>query len=105
MITFTLKENKGKNSADIIMSGDIILDEIENVHKKLMEASDKYAKIELLVNNVTQIDMSGIQFLIAFRKKMKNKNKTEYINLKLDIEDEKVMIRAGFSYLLGKKKN
>lgn len=100
MLKYTQSEIKSKNSSQILLTGSLVLGEVENVLEKLKVAVEKYSKIELQLRSIDEIDMSGVQLIIAFKKKMNKLNKTVSIVIELSEEKEKLLERAGLSELL-----
>lgn len=100
MVQLSIKENKDLNKAELTLSGELTLDAVPEIQSKLSSASDKFAEIHLFITEVEQIDMSGIQLLLALEKKMTANRKVIQFSFNLDKDKSELLSKAGFSYLI-----
>lgn len=80
-IVITILANSAKNIR-LLLEGQLILKNADLVKKELIAALNTSQNIELVFKNITKIDLSILQLLIAFQKSAAITGK----NLSLDIE-------------------
>jgi anti-anti-sigma factor len=99
MAQLSIEENKNNNSAELTLSGELVLEKIPEVQAKLQAVSDKFAEIHVVLKDVSQIDMSAMQLLPALDKKMKANNKNVKFTFDLNNDKQRLIERSGFLYL------
>jgi len=99
MAQLSIKENKKNNSAELTLSGELVLEKVPEIQARLQAVSDKFAEIHLILKDVSQIDMSAMQLLPALDKKMKANNKNVKFTFDLDKDKHKLLKQSGFLYL------
>jgi len=94
--TFTVNDNAAK----IIIEGDITLLNGEDIKNQVVEVLDKYHEIEIMIKNVENIDMFGIQLVYSIRKFALETGKMIKFDIKLTDAQQTLVNSAGFGDLV-----
>jgi ABC-type transporter Mla MlaB component len=88
----------------ITLSKSILLKNIKEIHNKLKEAVHKSTHIKLILKDIEQIDLSGIQLLYSFHT-MAEENKIK-LEIQAMFSPEAIMLlnNCGYKYVLEKLK-
>lgn len=89
-----------KEISKLNFSGNLVIDNIEKIKKKIKK---KILNTEISLihfDNVSQIDLSGIQILEALRKTMLKSGNICKIKLDIVPEYESILQRTGFKYFI-----
>jgi len=81
--SLTTKKARNKNETLITLEGDLSLANSSELQKELLEALKLQPVNEIIGNNITNVDISTIQLLIASRKYAETQSKELRINLEL----------------------
>ena len=93
--TTTTKTTAGKNKT-IQLEGDISVNNIENIHRKL-KAIKPESNIKLDIKNVTQFDLAGAQLLLAYHQKCKKDKINIDINIQLPDDLNLLTLNTGIN--------
>ena len=76
--------------------GTLTVREIESVHSRLRELIGRHDRVEIDLATVTEIDLSGIQLLLAARKSAQTAGKTVLLAQPLPAPVREALVRGGF---------
>jgi len=96
----TPKNEGGVKSATISLSGNLSLDEVENIKQILLENLDKFQKFHLKIEDVENIDLGIIQLLYSFKWTVEKKSKSVTFEFSLPEDHQQLLEHAGFSDLI-----
>ena len=89
---------KGKNRVSSIhLTNECTIYNVEPVYKYLKGNINDLAVKNVIIENVTNIDLAGAQMLIALKKLLLNKNKDVYFQLNISDELKKIITNCGFN--------
>ena len=95
-----ITNNKKDKAVSIELTGLLNVSNISNIKTEISTAINKSKQVELNINNVEDVDLSLIQFLIALKQHSKSSKFKITINLNLNNESPELFNRAGFSNIL-----
>jgi len=97
---------KGSKSALIKLGGDLSLKNAAELKNRFVEVKNSFDKVEIHVENVTNLDLAAVQLFLSLKKAFNTNPKNIEIHFNLSEEMETIMKRSGFSGLLsGNKKS
>lgn len=82
----SIKLNNKINSVEINISGELTIDTVEDIIKDINPAIDKFQSFVINVNDIDDIDLPGIQFLISLEKTIIANDKN--IEFKINLKDK-----------------
>jgi anti-anti-sigma factor len=94
-----------ENNLTISLEGELTLNNATAIRNQLIEALGKCDSLQLKLNQVTSIDLSGIQLLHSLNKTCQYSGKNLAIEISLDRELELLIARTGFESLLESTKS
>lgn len=95
-----IKKKTENKTIEIKLNGDLIIANIEKTRKKLLkEISNKTFSL-ITFENVSQIDLPGIQLIESLIKSQANSGKDLKIKLNLSKEYMELLVKAGFQNFL-----
>jgi ABC-type transporter Mla MlaB component len=83
-------KKKGEKTAQIILSGELTIYNIEDVKDDIFSAVEKYDNIEIQGDNIKEIDLAFVQLLKAVHKTAQKEEKTITFNIKLTEENQQL---------------
>lgn len=95
----TITGDKKKKTAQILLEGELVLGSLHKIREELVETVSQYSTIHVTLNNVTGIDLTGIQLLIAIKNRLETLHKNFSFDIQLNNELNTVITQAGFSAL------
>ena len=96
----TPKNENGVKSVTISLSGNLSLDEVDNIKLLLTENLDKFQRFHIKVFDVENIDLGLIQLFYSFKWTVEKKSKTVSFEFDLPEENKKLLENAGFSSIV-----
>jgi len=55
-------------AADVVLQGDLIIQNADELKAKLLNAQSQYLVLNVILKNVTRLDVAGIQLLVSLKK-------------------------------------
>lgn len=100
-INFTLTpiKNDKKKIAKVLIQGNIVLKELEQLHNDLKNAAMNYDELEILMKNIEAIDLPAIQLLFSMKKTFQQDNKTLRVTLDFSEDIRELLKNTGFENL------
>ena len=95
--------DKKKKEAQILLKGNLTIDNIENIKSSILSAIITYKKIILKLNNVENIDISVLQLLYSLYNSQNELNTEISIELNLNNDLALLINNAGFENNFVKK--
>ncbi len=80
----------------ISFSGNLDIRNSNDLKKKMLEYKPQKEKLKIVLENTDNIDLSFMQLLFAFLKKLKQEGKELEFSQNLDKEYEKIVKESGF---------
>lgn len=90
------KENSDNPSLQIVMSGNLSINTIEEIKRDLDANVDMNQNINIIIKDINIIDISLLQLIYAIKKSMESKNKEFHYKLELNQEYKELISLAGF---------
>jgi anti-anti-sigma regulatory factor len=90
---------KTKTEGDIEVisfAGNLDIRNSNDIKKKMVDYKPQKEKLKIILENTDNIDLSFMQLLFAFLKRLKEEGKTLDFSQKLDKEYEKIVKESGF---------
>jgi anti-anti-sigma factor len=94
LIKMTLTE-KGEGIAGVTLSGELTVRSAEEFKSKMLSLIDQYSILDLSVEGITAMDLSGVQIIEAFKKTIQQKGKRFTLVTVLPEELQLLLARAG----------
>jgi len=95
--------NKSKAGSVLLeFEESITLSNVSELKIELLDVLEKYEHFELSSQPINQIDLSGIQLIIAFAKSVERQGKSLQLNLKWSAEMQELIKKTGFWEVLNK---
>ncbi len=91
-----VKVNSDKNLVEIIFSGFLDISNIKQIKNELIQAHITKNKLLLIIKEVDNIDLSYLQVLHAFLKKLKIEGKEFEFQWNIDEEYFRLIEQSGF---------
>jgi anti-anti-sigma regulatory factor len=98
-IKMKLQIDENLNAANVLLEGSLDIDNIGEIIPEIGALSDKYHTLHIDIDNVTKLDLAGIQFFYALKKKMKSNGKKNSYHFNLNRKEKDLLEIAGFSEL------
>ena len=97
-LTIKVKKSRAKKnpSATVILEGNLTVQNASEIHKKLVETKNNFSKVDVQIQNVTDIDLSIVQLLSTYWKTFDTLNKNLDINFNTSNEIQKLLNNSGF---------
>jgi len=93
------KKAKGK-SVDVIFKEELTIYSIEKIKEDFSKAFTKYNNIKITLKDVTNIDLSFLQFMYSIQKSAKKNNKTLSFDIKISEEIQLLINNSGLEKIL-----
>lgn len=77
------------------ISGEFTIEQSENIKKLFIENLDKFNAFEVKVKETESFDLSALQLLIAFKKKVEKENKQLHLKMVLPDNIKELSERSG----------
>lgn len=102
MKTFNLTENFSKKSGvlTVTIEGSMTLSNSASIKEELLPIIDKKQDTHIVVKNLTDIDLAGLQLLIALKKSIINNGKKAIYEVEFPSESQELIRRSGFWNIL-----
>lgn len=98
-----IKPNNSTNFAEINITGELTIDTVENMIVDINPVTDKFQSFKIVLNDITNIDLSGIQFLISLKKTIKANEKIVEFQMNLSEKFNTLLKSTGlFSLIINK---
>ncbi|MCD4774042.1 MAG: STAS domain-containing protein [Bacteroidales bacterium] len=94
--------DKKKKKAQILLEGNLTIENVEDISLRILPAINKNKKIILKIDNVENIDISVLQFLYSLYNFQSELNTEISIELKLNTDLTLLMKNAGFENIFKK---
>lgn len=101
-INITPLEKEGAKAAMVSVEGDFTLKNAAEIKQQLMHIAENFDHVEVSLNHIVGLDLSGIQLLYAMDKTFTSQKKLLALNVTLSAELEALIKHAGFSDILQK---
>ena len=86
-----------KDNIEIVhFYGNLDIRNSETVKKMMLEYKPQKNNIKIILKNTDNIDLSFLQLMFAFIKKLKEKGKSVEFSQELEMEYEKIVKESGF---------
>ena len=79
-------QDKNKEKAKILIQNVLTIDNTEGVRQKLLSGLPKYKSIDVELENITSLDLCGLQLIIGLKKHC-NKNQIDF-SIHYDVSDD-----------------
>lgn len=94
---YTLEITKGKEqNIKLILKGDLNLLNLKKIEKEIKEVPINYARYEICIEKVTDIDIPFLQLAYSFINSLKKEGKKTSIKLDLEGENKLLVEKSGF---------
>lgn len=95
--TLSFKKGKGASGTDLLtFEGSLNVRHIQAIKDALVQEIAHSPALQVKVQNVEQLDLSFLQFLLALKISYKAKQKPICFDLKLNTETERLLCVSGF---------
>jgi anti-anti-sigma regulatory factor len=81
-----VSQDKNKEKAKIVIKNVLTIDNTESVRKKILTGLHKYKSIDVQLDNITSLDLGGLQLIIGL-KNYCNSNQVDF-SIQYGISDE-----------------
>jgi hypothetical protein len=89
--------NNSLNSAEIKLSGDLLLNSIDKFLPEINSVIDKFAKIKIIGEKINEIDLSAIQVFYSIAKTGETEKKEIKFDFSFSEKSEQLIKNSGFS--------
>lgn len=89
--------NDQKTAGQITLKGELSIQHIESIRTKLENTFKDWTTVELVLKDISIIDLSMLQYLLSLKKSETNLNKTFKLTLELTEEITELLQHAGFT--------
>lgn len=90
-------DQKTERSSRIELKGELSIQHIQNIKARLEEAFKDFDHIELLIKDVSIIDLTALQYLISLKKSEVAINKSFKIEFKMNEDLSNLLKHSGFN--------
>ena len=102
-ISIAINPTENSDSVLLTLSGELTLYSINTVLDKIKETLAEYPAVTLEINQVTGMDLSGIQLIYSIKKTLETENKKFSLRIDLPDELEELISKTGFEGLIKQK--
>lgn len=90
----------GSGTTRVLLEGQLIIRNAAEIREQLIAAIKNYENLELVLENVTRIDLSVLQLLVALKKSAANFSKKVSFRPELSGKMKAIVERSGFGGFL-----
>lgn len=94
-----IKPSENNTKAQFIYSGELTIDNIDDIVEETITALNDYEIIEIITKNVKNIDLTFVQFISSFDKTRRAKDKNVTYSFNFEDEIKQLLMQAGFEKL------
>lgn len=87
-------KKKGENKASITLKNELTIFSIENMYKKIKDAFNKYDEIEFNLTDVSNMDLTFVQFFFSLRITAEKLKKQVSFNTKLPEDVKSLFVNS-----------
>jgi ABC-type transporter Mla MlaB component len=98
-INITVIPIEPDKNARILLEGEWTVKQTIAIHQELIAQIDKYESVEVVLQQITSLDITGIQLLYAIRQSAIAANKQCRFELAISHELEQLLAHTGFAHL------
>ncbi len=89
-----------KKTVKMQIKGDVILQNLNSIFPEIIANIDKHDNIHLILNEITELDLSAIQLIYSIKKTCDSNNKKFELVLELPEEIELLLKNSGFEKIV-----
>ena len=97
---FSVEIQDSDNQILVTMSGDLIINHINSITELIKTGVDFTKSVKLLVNNVTNIDITSVQLFLAIQKACEEKSLSFELESSLADNQTEILTKSGLADLL-----
>jgi len=97
IIKINPSKSKKDNKAEIILESELTIYSIENIQEQILNTLEKHKSISISIQNVSNIDLSFIQFLYSLRITANEQSKQVEMFADLNKETQVLFSNSGIS--------
>lgn len=90
-----IPDRDNERSGKIELTGELSIQYIHDIKKQIEESIKKFDSVEILITDVSIIDLSILQYLISLSKSEKQMNKSFRISFDLEDDLNELLAHAG----------
>lgn len=94
-INITSTEIEGKEAGQIIFEGDLSIQNAQLIKDKILDALETYENLKVVVQNMSDMDLSVFQILYAFKKSSEKNNKLTLFEFNIPETTKSIIKNSG----------
>ena len=94
------KPKNNSNKVTVNVTNELSIYNIESIKKEIDQLIETYEILDISINNLNNMDLSGIQYIHAVKKEVQQKGKEINFSFELNEELTNLIVKCGFSELI-----